>query len=270
VGVRLPRLTQHKPRRTNMAQSVRYVVIALALVLASNLSAQAQTLEAESARTACRYELGSNQFRWCVSATGNIVQLTSPDDYEHIAVGSVSEGYAVCTPDGDGGGPYVDNGSLSSGWADPVLVAEPTETGVTIERTTTDGRFTLRQQFTGNAGNRQITVRMTLTNNGGDAENVRLLRSADLDIDNTRGNDVFDKSSDSAWARQVHAVSLSALNHNVDHVVRVSGNLAPRNCGPANQNYLPSAADNAVSVRYDLGELAAGESKSVRYRYRVY
>ena len=259
----------HPMERTQMAHSLRNVAIVLVLMLASNAQAQAQTLEAESVqRTACTYEFGSGDFRWCVSATGNIVRLTSPQDFEHIRVGSVNEGYVLCTP---AAGSYFDNGNASGGWEDPVLINGPSENAVTIERTTTDGLFTLRQEITGNNNARNITIRMTLTNNGGDVENVRVLRSADLDIDDSRGNDVFDKSADAAWARQLHAVSLAALNHNVDHHARVSGNLAPRNCAPAAQNYLPSiGADLAVSVRYDLGDLAAGASTVVRFRYHVY
>lgn len=251
-----------------MSHQLRTVVIALLFLVAFNAPIQGQTLAPEAAaQPACAYQFGSGNFTWCVTANGNIARLTSPRDFEHIAVGNVSEGYVVCTPDG---GSYFDTGAASSGWASPILAADPTEDGVTITRTTLDGRFTLLQEIAGRHTSRTISIRATLTNNGGIVENVRLLRTADLDIDNTRGNDVFDRSADSAWARQHHAVSLSALNENVEHQTRVSANLSPRNCAPAAQAELPSIGDLAVSVRYDLGHFEAGESKVVRFRYTVY
>jgi hypothetical protein len=137
----------------------------------------------------CRYEFGSGGFAWCVSENGNLVRLTSPREAEHIAVGNVAEGYVVCAP-GSGDGPYSDVNVASSGWGPAVLVEEPSETGVSIERTTIDGRFTLLQTFTGNRRDRSITIRMTLTNNGADVDRVRLLRTADLDIDGSSGDDV--------------------------------------------------------------------------------
>lgn len=251
-----------------MAYRLRIVVITVFVFLAVIASARAQTIAADSVvRPACAYQFGAGDFVWCVSEAGNIARLTSPHEAEHIRVGSVDEGYVVCSPDG---GPYFDTGMSASGWDAPTLVEPPTEDSVRIARTTTDGRFSLLQEIRGNPRRRHLTIRMTLTNNGS-ATNVRLLRSADLDIDGSRANDVFDSSADAAWARQVHAVSLAALNHNVGHHARVSANLSPRHCGPAAQTILPAVgADLAVSVRYDLGELGAGESAAVLFRYQVY
>jgi hypothetical protein len=151
------------------------------------------------------------------------------------------------------------------------VAAEATAgSGITIERSTIDGRFTLRQVFSANKGDRSITVAMTLTNNLEEATAVQLLRSADLDIDNTFNGDVFDKSADAAWARQAHSVTLSALNRNLNHQTRVSSNLAPRTCLPTSFFGIPAVnADLAASIRYDVGTLAAGGSKTLRFRYRV-
>jgi hypothetical protein len=252
-------------------KSLRNVATVLTLFLAAVATAQAQSVDDPSApSTDCKYEFGEGAFVWCVSENGNIVRLTSPKEAEHIRVGNVAEGYVVCAP-GTGDGPYSDVNVASSGWGAAVLVEPPSETGVIIERTTTDGRFTLRQEFTGNRRDRSITIRMTVTNNSEDVDSVRLLRTADLDIDNTAGGDVFDKSRNAAWARQVRAVTLAALNRRVDHQVRVSKNRTPRNCVPAPYDDLPAVGlDLAASVRYDLGKLATGESHVVRVRYQVY
>jgi len=244
------------------------IVVAVLFLAAFGAQSQAQTLEAAAAQPACGYQFGSGDFVWCVTANGNIVQLTAPRDFEHIAVGNVNEGYALCTPDG---GPYFDTGAASAGWADAIVVVDPAEEdGLSITRTTLDGRFTLEQQIIGRKGSRAITIRATVTNNGGAVDNVRLLRTADVDVDNTRGNDIFDRSADSAWARQQHAVSLTALNEHAPHQSRVSANLSPRNCAPAAQPDVPVQGDFAISVRYDLGPFAPGESKAVGFRYAVY
>lgn len=254
----------------NRMNALRIVVVSLViLVVASLAPAHGQSLVDSDQSTDCAYEFGSGAFVWCVSEGGNLVRLTSPGDAEHIRVGNVAEGYVVCAADV---GPYFDVNVASSGWEAPVLVEPPGDTGVSIERMTSDGRFTLLQAFTQNRADRSITIRMTVTNNGEEIGNVRLLRSADFDMDNTRNGDVFDKSDNAAWARQTNSVTLAALNRGVDHHVRLSANLAPRNCSP-NAHYGPvpsSGTDLAASIRYDLGHLAPGESRSVRVRYKVY
>ena len=246
----------------------KIVVVGVGLLLASVASAHAQIVPVEEA-PACAHSFGSGGFVWCVSEAGNLVSFASPAGFEHIRVGNVIEGYAVCVP-GAGLDPYSDMAIFSSGWAEPVLIGEPDETSITIERTTTDGRFTLLQRFVGNRGQRAIEIFMTLTNNLEELANVRLLRNADLDIDGTRTSDVFDRTLDSAWARQSHAVSLIARNRAVDHETRLSINLAPRDCTPQSIGVAPTVGrDLAASVRYDIGTLGTGESRTLRFIYRV-
>jgi hypothetical protein len=57
-----------------------------------------------------------------------------------------------------------------------------------------------------------------------------------------------------------------------DHQVRLSTDKTPRNCVPAPfEDSVPAVDDDlAASVRYDLGALATGESRTVRVRYQVY
>ncbi len=158
--------------------------------------------------------------------------------------------------------------------ADPSTDVPPAEpiaaSSITIERSTIDGRFTLRQVIRANKRDRAITITMTLTNNFDEIAGVQLLRSADFDVDNTFNGDVFDKSADAAWARQAHSVTLSALNRNLTHQTRISSNLAPRTCLPTSFFGIPAVnADLAASIRYDVGTLAAGDSKILRFRYRV-
>lgn len=255
-----------------MEKSFGNVACVVTIVLASAALAQAQSVDDSNALgTDCRYEFGSGDFAWCVSEAGNVVRL-SVDGAEHIAVGTVTEGYVVCAA---GAGPYYDVNSASAGWGEPVLVEGPTENAVIIDRTTLDGRFTLRQfiHATGEAaGDNAVTIRMTLTNNGERRINdVMLLRTADLDVDGTEAGDVFDVSDNAAFARQESAVALLALREGVEHEARVSMDVTPTTCTPDAFSPLPAAdADLAVSVRYDLGRMAEGKSKSVRVRYQIF
>jgi hypothetical protein len=248
------------------------VAVGFAFLLGLYGTAAAQVLYPEPApeptpSTECRYAFGSEGFAWCVSENGNVVTLTSPAGAEHLRVGNVAEGYVLCVP---GGQPYYDVGVIDAGWGPATLVKEVGVIGVAVERTTTDGRFRLRQDIVGNKLQRSITVFMTLTNLLEDAVGVQVLRHADFDVDNTFGDDMFDRSSDGTWARQLHALTLSAADVEVPHQSRISADLAPRTCTPASTLGLPAAdGDLAASVRYDLGELASGASRTVTFIYRV-
>ena len=249
------------------------VVVSLAFVFLAHESAHAQLFGPSPApapppvSTECAHTFGHEEFAWCVSENGNLVALTSPAGAEHIRVGNVSEGYVVCAPDADS---YYDVGTSSAGWEQAILVEAVGPSNVAIERTTTDGRFTLRQDVIGNSRERSITVVMTLTNLLGDATGVQILRHADVDVDNTFADDVFDKSADATWARQVHALTLTAVDGDVPHQTHISADPAPRTCTRAAVRQLPSQdSDLSVSVRYDVGDLAAGATRTVTFAYRV-
>src|SRR3954451_5061526 len=51
---------------------------------------------------------GAAFFRWCFSDHGNIVDVESPVTFEHLNIGDIREGYAVCA---NGVTPAYDFGS---------------------------------------------------------------------------------------------------------------------------------------------------------------
>ena len=225
------------------------VVVSLAFVFAAHGSAHAQLLFGPApapppASTECHTPSCTKSCR-CVSENGNLVALTSPAGAEHIRVGNVSEGYVVCAPDDDS---YYDVGTSSAGWEPAILVEAVGPSNVAIERTTTDGRFTLRQDIIGNSRERSITVLMTLTNLLGDATGVQILRHADLDVDNTFADDVFDKSADATWARQVHALTLTAVDGDVPHQAQISADPAPRTRAPRGRPAVAIAGLRPVGI----------------------
>lgn len=225
--------------------------------------AQAQTLAAPE----CSYSFGTGDFRWCASANGTVVHLASPALVEHIRVGTTLEGYVVCAA---GIAPVYDLGAVADGWDAPLLIGTPTQTGVTIQRTTLDGRWTLRQLLRGNRNARTVSIAMTLTNNFEPLANVQILRTADIDMDGTLTGDTFDRSARSVWARQVRALVLSPGTLDVRAEARLSSSLAPRTCLPLPHTRAPvTGTDLAGSVRYDLGTLGSGAARTVSVVYRL-
>lgn len=216
--------------------------------------------------TACNHLFGAGNLVWCVSNEGNLVRFTSPAGFEHIAVGGISEGYVVCT---SATGNYWDTALSASGWGPPIVLAL-SGSGITIRRTTTDGRFQLDQKWSRDNLERDLTVMMSLTNFGA-TQNVFLLRTSDPDVDNDFSDDRFDKSAHAGWTRDFNAVTMSNLTLTVPHSVIMS-NPAPivSSCSPAFQVGVPGGpGDPGISILYNLGTMATGKKKVVRVSYRA-
>ena len=149
----------------------------------------------DSPSAACAYPFtipgtATKQFlQYCVSPNGNIVEFQSPEGYEHIAVGAIGEGYALCDrASGIGYLDYGDYGDFDTGhWGAPVLL-NLTAAQVKIARTTTDGNWTLTQTFVKSAADSTVKVTMALTNNTGAERYVWLTRLTDVDADSTLPN----------------------------------------------------------------------------------
>ena len=98
------------------------------------------------ATSTCAYTFTSgtnNAFlQYCVTVNGNIAQLATPFAREHIAVGTIGEGYAVCdVTTGVGYFDYADFGD-SGNWG-PAKVVSTEDSSIRIVRSTSDGVWTL-------------------------------------------------------------------------------------------------------------------------------
>lgn len=144
--------------------------------------------------------------QFCVTANGNIVELQSPQNFEHIRVGVILEGYGVC--DIDSGTRYTDFAAAASSNWNPALVSG-SSLPMTITRTTSDGIWTLKQVINRNATDPAVTITMSLKNNTGSSRPVGLLRYADVDANNQTSNEWFDFDHESAWGYQ--SVDLSTI-----------------------------------------------------------
>jgi hypothetical protein len=254
-----------KPRITMLATAVATLLAATA----ANAQSTEQTEEVAPIGTdsiECAYNFGSGNLEWCVSSHGNLMKFESPDNYEHIRVGGYIEGYALCVA---GAMKAYDHGSLEVGFGPPTLVAS-TATSVTVRRFTTDNRFLIDQKWTRDTNERDLTVQMTLQNLGPPAAGVRLIRIADLDVDNDPSDLHFDKSVQGLWVRDdLHAVTMYPLTTTVaNQSVLVGYSAAAPVCVPAAIATPGGPADVMGYVIYDIGSMNTNAKKITKFGYR--
>ena len=156
----------------------------------------------------CTYKFtsgsGTTYLQFCVTVNGNIVEFQSPAGIEQLSPQGISafEGYGVCDTSTSIG--YFDYAYTDSGnWGAPTTVSHTT-TLVKIERTTSDGAWTLTQTISSVAGtNPYAKVVMAIKNNSAATKEVLLLRFANAvpDMGGSTGNyfQDYDGTLDSAW-----------------------------------------------------------------------
>ena len=135
------------------------------------------------ATTTCSYTFasGSNNsyLSYCVTANGNIPQITTPFGHSHL--GSGGEGYGICNE--SPATEYHDYATGDSGnWASARVVSK-TSTSVKIARFISDGNWTLTQTITQVANTSSITIVMALKNNQAVSRVVYLVCYADVNGD---------------------------------------------------------------------------------------
>lgn len=147
-------------------------------------AAQAAPHTAQATSTcAFTFTSGTNNtfLQYCVTANGNIAQLATPFAREHIAVGTVGEGYGICdTTTSSFYFDYADFGG-SGNWG-PATVVSQDQRSVKIARTTSDGNWTLTQSITRPEGTQSVKVTMALRNNTSTDRLAFLIRYADVDV----------------------------------------------------------------------------------------
>jgi hypothetical protein len=157
--------------------------------------------------TTCEYTFTSGgtgadpYLQYCVTVNGNIVEFESPKGIESIREGIIGEGYGVC--DVTRGVGYYDwaQSGASSNWNAPTTVSH-TATEVKIERTTSDGAWTLTQTITQSAAGGYTRIAMALKNDSSVTKNVYLMRWASINPDNNAngGKSNLDGTISSGWS----------------------------------------------------------------------
>src|SRR4051812_29407330 len=180
-------------------------VVMLAVVMTAGVLMQMSPVERNVTEivpqsTGCfsQHESGGSRTRLvvCFSIHGNVTSWISPAGHQHL--GLHEEGYVLCA--GGDNFNYFDAGSAESGFGGPT-VTQPGGANtlpLTIERTTTDGRFRLRQTYDVDPAEHDVTITMTVTNLSGDTQNVVLGRYFNANISNATDN-YWARTSDSVW-----------------------------------------------------------------------
>ncbi len=211
-----------------------------------------------------------------ISNHGNLVRFEGPTGFDHIGVGSLSEGYVLCY----GAVNAYDTGSSEFGFG-----AETKSCGATctITRNTADGKLQLKQVISRSTALRSATFEMTVKNlTGGPISNVILRRQADLDVDTggTKGTGSFinwfgagERDSAFAWnptnasGGEGHAISIVAVEP-TKAFAKVTNNILDSSCNPTNIAATnPVKGDYGVTLQFNIGTLAGGKSVKNTVKY---
>lgn len=244
-----------------------------------NFSVQSTTVKASFSRGT-----GENFLGVKVSNHGNLLSFESPAGQEQVF--NSSEGYVLCTNSGDTSVTHGhDTGTVEGGFGRPKF-SQPTAGAfpLIVTRNTTDGKFQLKQVWAKpDAIEKDVTVTMTVKNLSNSTVNdVRLQRSGDFDVGST-SSDRGARTTDSVWqwddsdGPEFPAVGLrlSALTFGTPHfpTVMPQGSWANvdtgdrRGCTSTAVSTPSSVQDLAMRINYNIGNLNAGQSKSVKYEY---
>lgn len=220
--------------------------------------------EVQPLTSTCDHLFGSGNLVWCVSNNGNITRLISPAGNQILPAGANNnEGYGVCY----GGVDRWSLGWMEAGWGPASLVSKTT-TSIQISRTSTDGQFTLLQKISRDTNERDLTIQMKLTNNGAAKTGVMLGRFAEVGVDGDAGDDRYDASVDSLWARELHGFTASP-RLGIAHSIWI-GALIRTTCAPSGASAVPGGPGLAYfSNRFDIGNMNAGQSKTMYLVYRA-
>ncbi|HEX8651170.1 MAG TPA: hypothetical protein VF708_10040 [Pyrinomonadaceae bacterium] len=267
-------------KRTLTSISLAMLFAGLMFMVSSSVMAQADDQaqssvikeafapETQTCQSTYAVGAGATKFAFCVTQNGNVLNLESPATY----ITNYREGYVVC---GTGAANAYDSADAGAGWGSSTIT-QPNGANtfpLTITRNSLDGKFQLKQVFSRDAAEFDITITMTLTNiSTGSISNIKLARYFDGDIDNDDSDDIYDRSAESSWGRETHAVSLTALTPAIAHstAVETYGNwLNTRSaCTPTSATVPTAVGDYTGRVTYTIGTLNAGASKTVKFLYR--
>lgn len=212
---------------------------------------------------------GDTLFEWCFSDDGNIAMLQHSEGLEHIAVGSVTEGW--CASAG-----HIIRGQTSGDSANFGLDEPSYPDTKSVTHQTLDGSLRVKQTFSQQSGKRMIVITMTVTNiSGGTLNNVYLTRFVDADLSNSTGSDVWSAGPRSVAAYEPGSSRLELIPRSYRFPANslIYSSFFPEmdeDCYDAAADVANEAeGDRAMGVFYQLGTIFAGEEKRVKFVYLV-
>ena len=211
-----------------------------------------------------------------VSTDGNVYSIESPTGYEHINIGNIVEGYALC---------YLTDTIQAYDYANSAggfgTATHTSTSPFTVTRNTLDGKVQLKQAFTFNATSKSLNIVMTVKNLTGSSLSIDLIRIADFDVD-VGGTNGFAEFSDNWFARTRDSVF--AWNDPGDFLFPTHGLVLrhlKKSSGTSHIAKIPSTVtceidagnptafvqgDYSGAIHYSFS-LAGGASKSVTIQY---
>jgi hypothetical protein len=201
---------------------------------------------------------GYSYLQFCVTVNGNITEFQSPVNVEQLRPGGATafEGYGICdmTNSNTAYWDYAGDGD-SGNWNPPIKVSQ-NATSVKIERTTSDGAWTLTQIFTSIPGtNPYAKITMELKNNSGEAKQVLLLRYANaVPYTGSPFQENYGGTFESAWGWDAYGLILQDVGIpapssipwlETAFAINTLDGPAPCNSGA---NYAPTIIDGVGSV----------------------
>lgn len=229
--------------------------------------------------------------RVTISVAGNIVEYKSPNvsgaQYEHIGVGTFSEGYVLCYKN-----PFTgvivrayDVGYTESGFGLPTTSLGPP---VTVTRNTADNLLQLKQEFFFDGVRKSLMIKMQVKNLSDykTVENIILRRQVDFDVDTggASGWASFDNyhartSKDGVFAwndpknaplgKEAHGMCLRHLvKGRGTYVAKVTDAILDTTCNPGSKTTpVVTRTDDGHTLQYNIGALGPGISTPVWIQY---
>jgi hypothetical protein len=227
---------------------------------------------------------GATFLRVAVSDAGNLLHFESPQGKQSVS----REGYALCS----GGFSTLhgyDIGSSQTGFGTPTF-SQPNGAGtfpLTVTRNTTDGKLQLKQVWAKpDATEKDVTVTMTATNRtSSKISGVVITRFGDIDAGgndpSTGFNDRGSRTDDSVFQWDDYgdggeaqiSLALTALTFQTGHIPYIEDldGWNPNHCQVSTPVFGPDSfttrQDLAMRMQYFVGDIAAGASKTVKYKY---
>jgi hypothetical protein len=238
------------------------------------------------ATATCTYTFTSNAtatapyMQYCVTVNGNIVEFQSPKGIESIKEGVIGEGYGICDETTSTG--YYDwaQPGDSGNWNAPTTVTN-TKTDVKIERTTSDGAWTLTQTITQDAAGAYAKVVMALKNNSDASKDVSLMRWASVNPGNNAngGKSNLDGTINSAWGyipNNTGGTGFGLMLQNIGpqpssltdggFALNTLGPIDPCDPGAFYDGTLENV-DGSILMLYQISELAKEKTSTVTMKY---
>jgi hypothetical protein len=233
--------------------------------------------------------VGPNQIKLCISQHGNILDFESPQGKEHMTPGTDKwgDGYVLCSTNNNTANAVngYDASNAELGWGNATAI-QPNGLNtlpLTIIRSTTNGKFELKQTFAWDTNEKDVTITMTLKNISNiNIDGIRLARYFDADLSGDISDDRFDKTDDSVWGRDggggsgQFGLMLTAVTFNQAHSTGVetfsnwviNGGGFASVCNPPFVSVPTSPGNYVGRLTYFMPPLAPGESKIVKLLYR--